>query len=147
MIYFVERSDNGLIKIGTTTCLSQRLKSLFYEHRVEMKVLAVLEGGHAEERAMHGRWKHLRARQGEWFYPGDDLIAFINEECRPWDGTDERQTTLIRVSDEAADVMRDLAGIKHMSVADMLDHYCLELIRKDYRDKVCALARQFEGEG
>lgn len=87
MIYFVRRPDGGPIKIGTTVRLSSRIKQLRDEYG-DLIVLAVLDGGRDVEQALHDRFAHL-GRAGEWFEPGDDLLAFIMTEGNDWDGSDE----------------------------------------------------------
>ena len=87
MIYFI-RSPAGPIKIGVSIRLSQRLKQLVAEHGEGLEVLAVVDGSYDEEKALHGRFAHLRT-VGEWFEPGDDLVGFIVSDGQSWDGTDE----------------------------------------------------------
>jgi hypothetical protein len=92
VIYFIQPRAGGLIKIGTTIRLSDRLKQLATECGEELQVLAVVEGSRPEERDLHQRFGHLR-RHGEWFEPGDDLLAFVVRDAQPWDGQDEQGRT------------------------------------------------------
>ncbi|MET9439109.1 GIY-YIG nuclease family protein [Streptomyces sp. NPDC006551] len=73
IIYFARRER--LIKIGTTTNLPQRMMSLHAQD------LATEPGDIVREGQLHRRFQHLRAsgRGREWFHPGPDLIAYINE--------------------------------------------------------------------
>lgn len=73
LVYFARRER--LIKIGTTTNLPQRMTSLHAQD------LATEPGDLVRERQLHRRFEHLRAsgRSREWFHPGSDLIAYINE--------------------------------------------------------------------
>ncbi len=104
MIYFV-RSPAGPIKIGTRIRLSQRLRQLASEHGPGLEVLEVADGSYEVERALHGRFAHLR-QVGEWFEPGDDLLGFIASDARPWDGLDEAGgVSSIRVSPEFAKIV------------------------------------------
>ena len=73
MIYFLRNADRTAIKIGTTIRLSARLKTLAAEHG-ELEVLAVIDGGRDQEKGLHRRFADLRT-VGEWFEPGDDLLA------------------------------------------------------------------------
>src|SRR5262249_53938206 len=52
------------------------------------EVLAVVEGNRPEEKELHERFCHLH-QVGEWFEPGDDLLAFVVQEAHPWDGQDD----------------------------------------------------------
>jgi hypothetical protein len=53
--------------------------------------------------------------------------------------------TLIRVSDEFADALRDVVGFEKTSIADYADSHLLPLVRKRYRDAVVKAARRLEG--
>jgi Helix-turn-helix/T5orf172 domain len=87
VIYFV-RSPKSLIKIGTTTRLSKRLKQLAAKHGEGLELLAVTKGSFRVERRLHRKFSHLH-RGGEWFEPGNDLVDFIISKGKPWDGLDE----------------------------------------------------------
>lgn len=69
VVYFVRLGS--LIKIGFTTNLVQRLRDVPHE-----EVLGVTMGTMRDEKAIHGRFAHLR-QSGEWFRPAPDLEEFI----------------------------------------------------------------------
>ena len=76
LVYFARRER--LIKIGWTSRLPKRMRSL------GTQPLAVETGDYVRERQLHQRFAHLLvAGDGavgrEWFHPGPDLIAYINE--------------------------------------------------------------------
>jgi hypothetical protein len=120
MIYLIQDAD-GLIKIGTTIRLSQRLKQLKSEHKQHLKVLGVVDGSYADEAVLHLRFAHSRVL-GEWFQPTDELNDFIATDARPWDGSDEKApTAIIRVTQKVADDARTVANLNGMAVADYLD--------------------------
>lgn len=77
-VYFMRRER--LIKIGTTTNLQRRAQ------QVGAVILARIPGGYTEEAQLHARFANLR-QHGEWFEPGDELLALINriraDEGRP----------------------------------------------------------------
>lgn len=85
MVYFIQAIDGGRIKIGTTIQLATRLKTLVKECEADLRVLAVIDGDRDVERGLHDRFSELRVA-GEWFEPGDDLLGFIVQEGREWDG-------------------------------------------------------------
>ena len=105
MIYFIRRKDGGPVKIGTTIRLSQRLQSLCAEYG-ELKVLAVVDGSFPEERGLHHRFAHLH-KVGEWFEPGDDLLAFIVSDGKPWNGKDEYPVEVVRIGAEISPALDD----------------------------------------
>jgi hypothetical protein len=55
--------------------------------------------------------------------------------------------TLIRVSDEFAEALRDVVGFEKTSMAEFADAHLLPMVRKRYRDAVIREARRMEGGG
>jgi hypothetical protein len=94
LIYFLKAERDGgvvqagWIKIGTTTRLTERLKQIAAEIGHTPIVLAVLDGGFAEEQALHRKFG-FAGRFREWFDPDPELLLLIETDGRPWDGTDE----------------------------------------------------------
>lgn len=74
VIYYVLRAD-GLIKIGTTTNLANRLTALRSEHG-KLDVLLTHCGDHKRERMMHAKFRELRVT-GEWFRPHSLFFEFM----------------------------------------------------------------------
>ena len=135
MIYFLRATDGGPIKIGTSIQLTERLKVLSKETGQDLEVLAVVDGGRGEEQALHGRFSHLRV-VNEWFEPGDDLLGFIVQEGRAWDGQNEAEfarkpmVVQIRGSQEWKSWIEGLAQREHDTVAKFMER----LIRQFARD-------------
>ena len=77
MVYFMQSVDGGPIKIGCSINLQQRREKLEQEYGTPLAVLATIDGGRAEEQAIHARFSHLRLGRSEQFRPGSDLLAFI----------------------------------------------------------------------
>jgi Meiotically up-regulated gene 113 len=84
MIYFMQPTDGGPVKIGYTDNLPTRHKQLEVHYRRPLAVLATMDGDLDTEREIHTRFGHLRLsgskpsrRQPEQFRPGPDLMAFI----------------------------------------------------------------------
>lgn len=80
-VYFIQ-AGTGYIKIGSTTDVKRRMCSLQTANAEQLNLLGVMKGSTAKEKSIHDRFKHLRVR-GEWFRPGDDLLAFIRESKSP----------------------------------------------------------------
>lgn len=72
-VYYVRRPDDA-IKIGTTWNLKARMQA--FRNATPVELLASHSGGQVAEAALHRRFKHLRL-DGEWFHPGQDLLAHI----------------------------------------------------------------------
>jgi hypothetical protein len=57
----------------------------------------------------------------------------------------KRYGTLIRVSDELAEALRQASGFEKMSVSEFGDTHVLPVVRKRYRDAVLREAKRMEG--
>lgn len=71
LVYFARRER--LIKIGWTANLPRRMQVLC------TSPLAIEPGDVVRERQLHLRFAHLRMHKQEWFRPGPDLIAYVNQ--------------------------------------------------------------------
>lgn len=99
-VYFAQRRRRGLIKIGYSRGVTRRLKS----KEIRARLLGSIPGFRKEERETHARFAHLRVR-GEWFRPGEDLLAFIHAEAQGHDLDDVRLKS-ITLSVRAYDSLR-----------------------------------------
>jgi hypothetical protein len=75
VVYFI-RCDDGLIKIGYTTQL--HVRRAVYGKGWD-RVLAVMPGTMAHEKACHALHHAHLAKGREYFHPHPDLLAHINE--------------------------------------------------------------------
>lgn len=83
LVYFIQSTTGGPVKIGTTMKLLKRLKALrALRSDPTLQVVGLLFGSYPEESSLHGRFSHL-ALGGEWFSPAPDLLGFISTSCRP----------------------------------------------------------------
>lgn len=131
MIYFVQATNGGPIKIGTTIRLSERLQALAREAGEDLKVVAVTQGSFPEESSLHRRFAHLRV-VNEWFEPGDDLLGFIVESCQPWDGTDETEPTkTVRIALSVYEGVVQVAGMRKMELGAYLSEALRPVIERD----------------
>ena len=78
MIYFIQAGDSGAIKIGTCRDdqIKARLGALQIGNPDEFRVLGIMDGNEAYERALHSRFRNHRQR-GEWFAPVTEIIDHI----------------------------------------------------------------------
>lgn len=74
-IYFVEAA-NGPIKIGFTSFLEHRLRSLRYQCPVALTLRAFIGGDRKAEREYHARFSAHRLH-GEWFSPHEEILGEI----------------------------------------------------------------------
>lgn len=136
MVYFIQATEGGLIKIGTTVRLSERLKTLRKESGRPLWVLAVIPGDRFEEKGLHARFSHLR-RDGEWFEPGDDLRRFIDAEATDWDGTDEvPKGRGVPLQADLAFLARIVAAFRGVSIGEYIDSALRDVIVEDYNSEV-----------
>ena len=81
VVYYVRRDADGLIKIGTTTKLGNRMSNLRGVHG-PLRLMAVRAGGRPQEIALHQKFAELR-ETGEWFRPELSLLDHIARLRRP----------------------------------------------------------------
>jgi hypothetical protein len=129
MIYFVEAVGVGLIKIGVTGSLPERMRTLRAMSPVPLRCLGVMEGGIAEEEYMHGIFGHVCSHD-EWFWPVPPLKRFITDNARPVDEEElvlplkRRQCpdkTTLYCPDGFAEWLRTFASSQGMSVTGIID--------------------------
>lgn len=73
-IYFIRAG--GMIKIGFSLEVRQRLKELQTAQPVRLELLGVMAGDSDAERTLHERFAFCR-QTGEWFSAVDELMLFI----------------------------------------------------------------------
>jgi hypothetical protein len=74
VVYFLRGGDT--IKIGYTTNLAARQRSLETASAVPLELLASVPGDRREEARLHREWWHLHIR-GEWFHADEELLRYI----------------------------------------------------------------------
>jgi hypothetical protein len=82
MIYFIEfKRFPGVVKIGCTANLTQRMYALSYQHKSEITVLTTIEGGYRQEHALHHHFAEDGAPEygTEFFYMTKEIAAFIRD--------------------------------------------------------------------
>ena len=75
MIYFLQQSDNGPIKIGKTDNLKNRIRELRNASPYSLNLLKTIPGNN--ERKYHFKFKKYQIK-GEWFEPSEELLKFID---------------------------------------------------------------------
>lgn len=87
--YLVQGEHGGPIKIGLSnpTGLGSRLASLQTGYPYRLVVVRLEEGNYEAE--LHHRFAHLRLH-GEWFSPGEDLLAFCGPDVKGDQSSDFR---------------------------------------------------------
>jgi hypothetical protein len=75
VVYFISTEDD-LIKIGYTTSLRSRIRSLRTASPKELSVLLVVPGSRDDERQLHNRFEAFRVGR-QWFRRCDPIMDFI----------------------------------------------------------------------
>jgi len=78
-VYFMQRADNSLIKIGHSIHPGLRKKQIEYGIGNKLKILHIISSGGPDlERKLHNKFDSVRVH-GEWFKPVDELLEYIEE--------------------------------------------------------------------
>lgn len=126
IVYFVQNSHNGLIKIGCTKNKKSRLSALGVTSDGPIRCLATMPGGLDEERKVHRLFSGSRV-QGEWFSCSPELLSFISNlsssNCSPDNEknsrSDSRNSGRITLRQAGAFLSLDPKFVK--GVADAMD--------------------------
>jgi len=78
VVYFIQESAIGAIKIGATGNLKRRLDMLRVHSPHEVSVLACVPGDERLEKYLHDRFRSSRIR-GEWYRATPELFVCIEE--------------------------------------------------------------------
>lgn len=73
-VYFL--SSHGLVKIGFSTRLEQRIQALRASSPVVLELVAAIPGTRQLETSLHQQFKKLR-KHGEWFLAAEPLSSYI----------------------------------------------------------------------
>jgi hypothetical protein len=79
LVYFIS-AESDLIKIGYTTNLSARLRSLRTAHPNELRILLAIPGSRDDERELHRRFAEYRVGR-EWFRRSKPINDYIASQC------------------------------------------------------------------
>lgn len=83
VVYVVQAGEDGLCKIGTTTSLDQRMRTLQSHSPLPLTLLGTVAGGRAMEASFHRQFARYR-QHGEWFRFDastlTDVMARVNGE-------------------------------------------------------------------
>lgn len=89
-VYFAQRRQGGLIKIGWSRSVSARMRSL------KTKLLGAIPGDKGNEVGVHNQFAHLWVR-GEWFRPTDELLRYIRDHAQRHTPDSEMVATAFRL--------------------------------------------------
>lgn len=81
-IYFIQVGESGPIKIGFSSNVDQRLRTLQTGHTEKLKLLHSQIGTKADEGRLHNRFRNIHIK-GEWFEADPSLLEFIHKRKSP----------------------------------------------------------------
>jgi hypothetical protein len=152
MIYFAQIGESGPIKIGfSANKVDARLQWLSGDHGQKLTLLGTVPGDRSTEREIHSLFAHLRMGETEQFKLGSDLLAFIEKPTLAGVNPETimevkaKYGTVIRVSDEFGQALRDVTRFEKISVSEFADTHLLPIVRNRYRDAVLKEAKRMEG--
>lgn len=150
MIYFMQSTEGGPVKIGYTSNLERRHKQLETHYQKSLSVLATLEGDESREREIHDQFAHLRlgedgrpGKKVEQFRPALELMEFIG---RPLFVTPNPQTveampaiggrvrvavTNVRSVPEWKEWLSRFADAQRKDVSDLVDEALMRMARAE----------------
>jgi hypothetical protein len=142
MIYFLQSEPGGNVKIGTTTCLTRRRQELEQEHKAIFSVIGVIDGGYAEEHALHLKFARFHI-EGEFFRWHPALDDFVSKECRLWDGSDEKPSCgPARIDSDVLRIARIVASYEQKSLSDYLSDTLRPIVDRDHAKHI----RKYSGK-
>lgn len=101
VVYFLQADcANALIKIGKSIDFASRFSGLCSDNACALKILGVIEQANGKvalsyEAALHERFAPHR-HHGEWYYPRETLIQFIENSVLTVEQFNEKLTVKVR---------------------------------------------------
>jgi hypothetical protein len=141
VIYFMQPTDGGPLKIGFSDNVDARRKQLESHYGCELAVLATRPGGRAEEREIHERFAAHRLGRTEQFRPVAEIMEFIGRpllvgpnpaavEAMPGPAIDTRPVRLDLMPDDHR-LLRQLAAKRDMSMAAFARDSLVKVVREE----------------
>lgn len=129
MIYALQPLDGGPVKIGFSSDVEARQKQLEATYGRPLALLATIEGGREEERAIHDRFAHLRLGGTEQFRPTPELMAFlgrpllVDQNAKITEAIPAKNLLAIQIrgAPEWKAWVEEMAAFDRLSVAAMTD--------------------------
>jgi hypothetical protein len=139
VIYFLQSTDGGPVKIGHSEDVEARVRQLEGHYGRPMALLATMPGGRDEERAVHDRFAHLRLGRTEQFRPDRELFEFINRPLLVGPNPDaieameaeRKQLISIRGTEQWRDWLIEYAAFRRVPVTSLIDQVLNEAAKRD----------------
>lgn len=142
MIYFMQPTDGGPVKIGFTVNLSARHRQLEAHYGCDLALLATMPGRRKEEAEIHKRFDHLRFGRTEQFRPAADLMAFIGRPLlvsanhESVEALSPRPAPYVRMYEDTAKLVKRYAGERGLSVSEFVDRFMIPCAMHAHREHI-----------
>lgn len=135
MIYFAQRQSDGLIKIGTTKGLANRMKALRHEIGEPLSILGTCEGSYTAESSIHRILEDHRSH-GEWFHPSNELMVFI-ENLDKFEAPSEISRNIVStsISKETKEEILGIASVEDRTISEMTSILIEEALEQRQKPK------------
>jgi hypothetical protein len=159
LIYFIQGTDGGPVKIGYSANVDDRLRQLEVHYGQPLALLATMPGGPDVEAEIHERFRHLRlkgksnlGRRIEQFRPAADLMAFIGRPLLVGVNPDaveilKKRTTLVRMDDELVEKAKKVAALRGISLGEFFFGYLKPIVDREFSKEVKKLSKEEGQEG
>lgn len=81
-VYFIQVGADGPIKIGFSSDVAQRLRTLQTGHTEKLRLLHKQVGTKEDEAALHRKFRNIHIK-GEWYEADAVLVEFIRKRKSP----------------------------------------------------------------
>ena len=147
MIYFMQPTTGGPVKIGHTADVDARHRQLESHYGQPLAILATIDGGRDEERELHQRFGHLRFGRTEQFRPGSALMAFIGRPLLVGPNLDTIEAmwpSFFKLPTDVMDSARIVAAYTGESIAEMLGDILRPILAKREKEEAAKRARSLK---
>lgn len=137
MVYFLQATDGGPIKIGHSQDVLARIKQLEATYKRPLALLATIPGGREEEQAIHARFSSLRFGKTEQFRPDPDLLAFIGRPlfvsaCAVVEVMKDYGDQVVKIDAEVARLAKIVAAFEDKSLARYISDLLKPIVEAAY---------------
>jgi hypothetical protein len=136
MVYFMQAVEGGPIKIGYSADVDRRRGQLEAHYGATLMVLATMDGGPAEETAIHRRFSRLRLGKTEQFRPARELMEFIGRPSLVGMNPDAAEAMSpkgapAKIDSEAVRIAKIVAAYRDITLAEYLSEIIMERAARD----------------
>ena len=86
IIYFAEIINTGVIKVGRTKDIPQRMCVLRKQAKSQIKILGTMDGDSKVELKIKLQFARYICQGYEWFWPHKSLLDYIQQNTKPYLG-------------------------------------------------------------